>query len=118
MERDLTRMMRKFKIQDSSDSDNQDNISDSSGTSSDGTGRDRKKFGHYRCPKCNRYWQSANSWREYGQKCQSCNITVMAFKRRRLKIGNKIDVTVAHPMHLCQKCKKLGRSCVRSEYDD
>ena len=78
---------------------------------SDDSGPDRRKFGSYRCPSCNREWESANSWRDYGQKCQKCNITVMAYKRSQLLKSNNIDTTKEHPREFCEKCRKLGRSC-------
>ena len=116
--RNLARMLGRLRIsRDSSDDSSDDRPrrrDSSSGSSSDGTGPDKKKFGSYQCPKCKRKWESANSWRKYGQKCQKCNIYVMAYKRRKLKFSGNIDPTKPHPMELCGKCQKLGRSCVNS----
>lgn len=94
------------------------NLRISKGTSSNRTGdRDRKKFGYYHCKDCNRKWQSANSWEEFGQKCQRCDKVVMAYRRENLikPEENKIDVTKAHPRSLCEKCKKYG-DCTNSYY--
>jgi Zinc-binding domain len=106
----LDRLMRRMRISNRRRRKN----SDRSSVSSDGTGPDKKKFGYYRCHKCLREWQSANSWRDFGQRCSKCNCVVKAYKRRNLIKSNKIDPNKPHPMHLCEKCKKLGRSCVTS----
>ena len=31
-------------------------------------------FGEFKCPVCNRKWQSANSWANMGQKCENCKV--------------------------------------------
>ncbi|OMJ88588.1 hypothetical protein SteCoe_9452 [Stentor coeruleus] len=72
--------------------------------------KDRRKFGFYHCKDCNRKWQSANSWEEFGQECQRCGKLVMAYKRQNLikPEENKIDLKKEHPRGLCEKCKKYG----------
>ena len=32
----------------------------------------RRLFGKFICPECNKGWQSANSWKDYKQQCKSC----------------------------------------------
>ena len=79
----------------------------------------RRCFGEFRCPKCNRRWQSANSWANSGQKCQSCNGEyVYPYKQTRLMRSedDHIDRNKDHPMDKCQKCTQLGRSCSRGNY--
>lgn len=83
--------------------------------------QDRKMFGYYRCKDCNRHWQSANSWRDYGQKCQSCKKIVFAYRRDEFikNEENKIDLKKPHPKHLCQKCKIYGDCTIRySDYSN
>ncbi|KAI1285256.1 Zinc finger CCHC domain-containing protein 24 [Halotydeus destructor] len=74
----------------------------------------RRCFGEFRCPTCGRSWMSGNSWANLGQECQSCKIMVYPHKQRPLEKPDgldKSDEKVAHPSHLCEKCRKLGRSC-------
>lgn len=74
----------------------------------------RRCFGEYRCPQCNRLWMSANSWANTGQQCQSCNIVVYPHTQRRLEKPEGLDVgdpQKRHPQHLCEKCKRLGHFC-------
>lgn len=42
---------------------------------------DRRCFGEYKCPQCNRTWMSGNSWADKGQECQSCKINVYPHKQ-------------------------------------
>lgn len=35
-------------------------------------------FGEYKCPQCNRIWESSKAWRDYGQKCKHCDKIVNA----------------------------------------
>lgn len=81
--------------------------SDESSESSDNE-RDRKKFGYFRCGKCNREWQSAHSWRDFGQKCQKCGTNVKPYQRENLIASNKIDPNKPHQRSMCEKCKLVG----------
>ncbi|OMJ95836.1 hypothetical protein SteCoe_739 [Stentor coeruleus] len=76
---------------------------------------DTKMFGYYHCKDCNRHWQSANSWKDYGQKCQSCGKIIMAYHREEFLKNeeNKIDLKKPHPKHLCQKCQIYGDCTIR-----
>lgn len=60
-----------------------------------------------------------NSWADTGQECESCRVNVYPFKQRPLEKPNedqsKIDTTKHHPEHLCEKCKRLGYYCAKSE---
>lgn len=73
-------------------------------------------FGGYQCPKCKRKWMSSNSWANMGQKCKKCNINVYPYDQKPLEKPeglDKSDPSIAHPEHLCQKCKSLGYNCQR-----
>ncbi|GBM51201.1 Zinc finger CCHC domain-containing protein 24 [Araneus ventricosus] len=74
----------------------------------------RRCFGEYRCPKCNRKWMSGNSWANMGQECTNCRINVYPHEQRPLNKPGGLDVSdenKEHPRHLCEKCKKLGYNC-------
>ncbi|CAM4712397.1 unnamed protein product [Leuciscus chuanchicus] len=77
--------------------------------------QDNKRcFGEYRCPKCNRTWMSGNSWPNMGQECTKCHINVLAHKQTPLEKPDgldKSDLSKHHPQDLCEKCKKLGHYC-------
>ncbi len=46
---------------------------------------DSRMWGEFKCPDCDRYWASGNSWANYGQKCSDCDIMVYPFEQRPLK---------------------------------
>ncbi|XP_074660608.1 zinc finger CCHC domain-containing protein 24-like [Tubulanus polymorphus] len=74
----------------------------------------KRVFGEYKCPDCGREWMSGNSWADMGQQCQSCKINIYPHKQRPLDapdVDNQSDSEKAHPQHLCEKCKRLGRNC-------
>ncbi|CAH1794589.1 unnamed protein product, partial [Owenia fusiformis] len=80
---------------------------------------EKRCFGEYMCPKCNREWMSGNSWPNKGQECQTCRINVMAHKQRPLNRPDgldKSDDSKPHLTHLCQKCKELGHNCRATKY--
>ena len=91
-------------------------------------------FGEFRCPICNRYWCSGNSWANMGQKCLKCDIMVYPYEQvldyiplmcrcntsfnslkrplqRREYDEELYDSGEPHLSHLCEKCKVLGHSC-------
>ncbi|XP_077989396.1 zinc finger CCHC domain-containing protein 24-like [Glandiceps talaboti] len=77
-------------------------------------GVNRRCFGEYQCTKCNRKWMSANSWKDAGQRCQSCNTVVLAHKQKPLEKPEELavgDRKKEHPQHLCMKCQSLGHPC-------
>jgi len=41
-------------------------------------------WGEFRCPTCNHYWSSGNSWANMGQKCKKCDIMVYPYHQRPL----------------------------------
>ena len=41
-------------------------------------------WGEFRCPMCNHYWSSGNSWANMGQKCRKCDIMVYPYHQRLL----------------------------------
>ena len=41
-------------------------------------------WGEFRCPMCNHYWSSGNSWANMGQKCRKCDIMVYPYHQRPL----------------------------------
>ncbi|XP_037068682.1 zinc finger CCHC domain-containing protein 24-like [Pollicipes pollicipes] len=75
----------------------------------------RRAFGEYQCCECRRLWQSSRSWANMAQECQSCRIRIYPHRQTPLhKPGglDKIDQDKKHPAELCEKCTKLGYSCV------
>jgi hypothetical protein len=81
---------------------------------------DRKMFGYYKCEECKRHWQSAHSWRGFGQKCKGCGKNTFPFKQEKLirSEENKIDVNKPHEKHLCQKCKQVGDCTIKNRHWD
>jgi len=75
----------------------------------------RRCFGEFRCPQCERVWMSGNSWANTGQMCKSCEITVYPHSQRRLDEPDGkeelIDKTKRHPQELCERCMQLGYYC-------
>ena len=37
-------------------------------------------YGEYKCLNCNRHWYSSKAWRDWGQKCQSCDEDIKPYK--------------------------------------
>ncbi|XP_075261624.1 zinc finger CCHC domain-containing protein 24-like [Convolutriloba macropyga] len=71
-------------------------------------------FGEFKCPVCNRKWQSANSWANMGQKCENCKGDfVYPYKQTQLLKPDEdhINRNKDHPQDKCQKCRQLGRPC-------
>lgn len=74
---------------------------------------DRRCFGEYECD-CGRTWMSANSWKNTGQRCQSCDTNVFPHTQKPLEKPDgldKGDPEKSHPQHLCGKCRQLGSFC-------
>lgn len=44
---------------------------------------DRRCFGHFQCPECDREWASGNSWADCGQECMECRIMVYPWRQAR-----------------------------------
>ncbi|CAL1268873.1 unnamed protein product [Larinioides sclopetarius] len=79
----------------------------------------RRCFGEYQCPKCNRRWMSGSSWANMGQQCSTCGFNVYPQKQRPLEKPEGLDtsdINKEHPQHLCEKCKKLGHNCRDSDW--
>ncbi|XP_050690807.1 zinc finger CCHC domain-containing protein 24-like [Eriocheir sinensis] len=76
----------------------------------------RRVFGHYRCPKCNVEWNSANSWANTFQKCKTCNSEVYPYKQEKLVPSGENKERKAHPENLCQRCMRRGRPCWQDKY--
>jgi len=79
----------------------------------------KKCFGYYECT-CGRYWESACSWVGYGQNCTKCKELVYPYCQHALKVsGKENDPNKHHQTSLCEKCKKLGGSCINnSDYEN
>ncbi len=61
-------------------------------------GVNRAAFGEFKCKKCRRHWYSAKAWRDFGQKCQRCDIEVNA--HNLLPLGR----------YNCYKCKRSWKT--------
>ena len=70
-------------------------------------------FGKFKCPNCNRQWQSGFSWANKGQECKNCNVGyVYPYKQRKLeKVDDDKRDRKNHEQEKCEKCKSLGRRC-------
>ena len=75
----------------------------------------RRCFGEFKCPRCNREWQSGNSWANTGQKCENCKGKfVYPHSQTKLEKSDKIDKidrSKKHPKDKYQTFKQLGRRC-------
>lgn len=82
----------------------------------------KRVYGDFRCPKCNKTWSSGNSWADMGQECKTCRINVYPYAQKplepRIKSDSdddeRYDSGKPHRQDLCEKCKKLGRNCRNS----
>ncbi|KAJ8679959.1 hypothetical protein QAD02_015746 [Eretmocerus hayati] len=84
----------------------------------------KRCYGFYECWKCNRPWESANSWANTSQQCTRCRIDIYPYKQERLKKpeekdseDDQIDRNKPHPMDLCEKCNRLGYYCGTQDWD-
>ncbi|CAG9812578.1 unnamed protein product [Phaedon cochleariae] len=41
--------------------------------------KEKRCFGQYKCPKCERRWSSGNTWPNMGQQCEKCLIFVLPY---------------------------------------
>jgi DNA-directed RNA polymerase subunit RPC12/RpoP len=57
-------------------------------------GKEYPCFGEFKCPRCNKKWQSSRAWADYGQQCKYCSITVNSYNLQRLFL------------YICGKCNK------------
>ncbi|KAL5254231.1 hypothetical protein ACHWQZ_G013866 [Mnemiopsis leidyi] len=77
----------------------------------------RRVFGHFQCPGCNRGWMSGNSWANTGQMCNRCDIMVYPHQQKPLERvagdEDKCDRNISHPQELCGKCQRLGYPCTK-----
>lgn len=74
----------------------------------------KRCFGEFKCPRCNREWQSGYSWANTGQKCENCKDKfVYPYSQTKLEKSDidYINKNKKHPEDKCQKCKELGRRC-------
>ena len=77
----------------------------------------KRCFGEYFCPTCNKTWMSGNSWANAGQLCRGCGFNVYPHKQRPLEKPDGLDCSdlrKEHPQELCQKCRELGTYCRRA----
>ncbi|XP_066943441.1 protein ZAR1-like [Macrobrachium rosenbergii] len=75
--------------------------------------------GMFHCQDCDREWFSAHSWADSYQKCNECNKGIYPYRQfpRRRSEGPKKEEAPPHPQGMCQKCMKLGHSCVKLYVD-
>ena len=71
----------------------------------------RRCFGEFRCPQCDKTWSSGNSWADMGQECKECHINVYPYSQKKLEKGDGDDNGKPHLSDLCEKCKTLGGNC-------
>jgi len=91
--------------------------------------RNKRYFGSFFCHRCKNSWRSGHAFQRHYQKCRQCNRRTYPNKLRALRHdledwdeedvpARQEDGTLFLPSktpHLedrCQRCKKLGRSCV------
>ena len=78
----------------------------------------KRCFGEYFCPTCNKTWMSGNSWANAGQLCRGCGMNIYPHKQRPLEKPDGLDcsdIRKEHPQELCQKCRELGTYCRRTK---
>lgn len=77
-------------------------------------------YGYFECTRqCGRRWQSASTWANKWQKCQSCESRCYPYEQHILLQGDHDDQTESlksHDRGRCQKCMELGRLCVPGRY--
>ena len=82
----------------------------------------KEMYGRFKCPNCNRKWESGHAWgakgsptnpeKAMGQKCINCfKGFVKPIQLDYKKKPDGINVKKPHLQDNCQKCKYLGRSC-------
>jgi len=74
-------------------------------------------YGLFKCPKCNKEWESANSWANMGQKCRKCDTMVYPYQQRKLKKkkDGQVEKDKQHDVARCEKCQSLGHSCTEAD---
>lgn len=57
-------------------------------------------YGEYKCYRCNKTWASLKSWRNFGQKCKSCNDSVKPDEESLLQLY----------YYVCKTCEKVWKN--------
>ena len=73
-----------------------------------------RSIGEFCCNQCYHKWTSRNSWANFSQNCQNCEIEVFPHRQYPLEKPynmNSTDPFKKHPYDFCGKCKNLGISC-------
>jgi flagellar biosynthesis GTPase FlhF len=71
-----------------------------------------RRYGHYHCRPCNRKWTSGYSWKEFGQKCQKCELFVYPHIQEPLRHNKSNNlINGPHDIDRCEACITLGRRC-------
>ncbi|KAJ1629641.1 hypothetical protein T492DRAFT_593620, partial [Pavlovales sp. CCMP2436] len=78
-------------------------------------------YGKFECRPCSRYWESASTWRDKWQACQSCETRTYPYDQYPLAQGDHTDATAEdnrrpHDMARCERCRELGRLCAPRSY--
>jgi len=82
----------------------------------------QRVFGEFRCSKCGRRWESAGSWKNKWQACQSCEERVYPYSQRELEhriADADADgelVRRPHDMARCERCRERGELCMPRFY--
>ena len=80
-------------------------------------------FGYFECGYCRREWNSAGSWTDKWQICQSCESRCYPYEQHPLAIREQEETEGdvekrPHDSQRCQKCIELGRLCLPRIYYD
>jgi hypothetical protein len=75
-------------------------------------------FGYFKCLQCGRPWNSASTWQNKWQKCQSCESQCYPYKQHPLLVGDRENQESLRPHDKgrCQRCRELGKLCVPSGF--
>lgn len=86
--------------------------------------RNKRYFGHFHCHRCGNSWRSGNAFQKHYQKCDGCKRRTYPNKLKALSrpdgpsTGSEQPeiperTALPHQSALCQRCIKLGKSCVQ-----
>ncbi|KAL3869529.1 hypothetical protein ACJMK2_042198 [Sinanodonta woodiana] len=97
-----------------------------------GRGESKRKYGFFRCTKCNANWESSHVYEKspseyYEQECKKCRISVSPYKVESIvckmcgqedcicteedRQKRHTDPNKPHRSDLCERCKK-GLKCI------
>lgn len=72
-------------------------------------------YGYFKCSNCNKTWESAYSWKNKWQQCNSCETNIYPYYQCSLgKAGKKLNDLTSHDVMRCQLCLELGSVCAQN----